>query len=476
MNKLYRLLAPLDGFAWQRLLKFANSPFFTESERFSVFIQDLHKDRKQQFAQYTSGYAGLSAQAFRQLLSDTAEFVVLFLRMQASLDHPQESVFALHTQLLDDGFEDIATKQLAFLRNMSDADMHRNAAFYKNKYEIEFALLQQQNREVKRVEKANLEATVAAFDTWFLSERLRLTCDALNRSRILQHEYDIADAALLVQWAAESRYAALPAVAVFLHIWAILQMQNADENSVQNAENAFRQLILLLKNEGKNFAITELSTIYIYPQNYCIRQINSGKEAYNRTFFEMMQTMLTDNILMDDKGELSPWHYKNMVAVGLRCGDYAWVEDFLQRYNEKLPAGFRNNALNYNMAKLAFAKQNYKKVLENLQNVEYEDVFYALDSRWTLIKTYYHLDEYDAVEAQMDTFRIFLLRHKSLSATLQKQYLQLLRFTKRLLTATTPAKITQLAADINAKPQLPDKKWLLAQAISLPQPLQGGEM
>ena len=112
---------------------------------------------------------------------------------------------------------------------------------------------------------------------------------------------------------------------------------------------------------------------------------------------------------LNDKGELLPWDYKNMVAAGLRCEAYAWVAEFLQVYNEKLPAGFRENALHYNLAKLAFAKQNYKKVLENLQNVEYEDVFYALDSRWTLIKTYYHLDEYDATEAQIDTFRIFLL-------------------------------------------------------------------
>jgi hypothetical protein len=464
MNKLFRLLAPLDGFAWQRLLKFAASPFFTESERFVVFLRDLHQDRKQDFAQYADGYAALSAQAFRQLLSDTNEFVLLFLRIQHCLDAPQESVFALHNYLLDKGLDDIATKQLAFLRSTNEADAHRNLDFYKNKYDIENALLQQQNRDIRRAEKANLEATVAALDTSFLAERLRLTCDALNRSRILQHEYDIEEATLLVTWARNSRYAALPMVAVYLHILEIVQTQKNDANPTENAaENAFQQLIVLLKNEGKNFATSELRTIYIYPQNYCIRQINGGKEAYNRIFFELMQTMLADNILLNDKGELLPWDYKNIVAAGLRCGDYAWVEDFLQRYNEKLPTGFRKNALNYNLAKLAFAKQNYKKVLKNLQNVEYEDVFYALDSRWTLIKTYYHLDEYDATEAQIDTFRIFLLRHKSLSATLQKQYLQLLRFTKRLLTATTPAKMTQLAADIDAKPQLPDKKWLLAQ-------------
>ena len=85
MNKLFRLLAPLDGFAWQRLLKFAASPFFTESERFAVFLRDLHQNRKQNFAQYADGYADLSAQAFRQLLSDTNEFVLLFLRTEPTL-------------------------------------------------------------------------------------------------------------------------------------------------------------------------------------------------------------------------------------------------------------------------------------------------------------------------------------------------------------------------------------------------------
>jgi hypothetical protein len=460
-NKLFVLLGALNGFEWNRLLKFAVSPFFTESERFGVFLRALHGDKKQHFEAYKNGFGTMPKQAFLQLLSDTTELVLLFLKMETAVEQPFESVFGLYNTLLEKGLGDFAEKQWLYLHAENQVLALRNADFYYKKYKTESALLEQQNRDIRRAEKANLEPTVAALDTWFLAERLRLTCDALNRSRILQHEYDLADAQALVAWANASRYADEPLVAVYLHILYILQHQQDSENTT--VAQHFSTLIFLLKSKAKDFTIKELRGIYIYPQNYCIRQINSGKEAFNIVFFEMMQTMLADKILLDDKGELLPWDYKNIVAAGLRCEDYVWVEDFLHRYNEKLPAGFRRNALNYNLAKLAFAKKDYANVLKNLQIVEYEDLFYALDSRWMLLKTYYHLSEYNAMEAQIDTFRIYLLRHKGISTALQKQYLQLLRFAKRLITSNTPTKAARLAADIQAKPQLPDKKWLLAQ-------------
>ena len=99
--------------------------------------------------------------------------------------------------------------------------------------------------------------------------------------------------------------------------------------------------------------------------------------------------MALDMDLLLEKGIMSPWNYKNITAVGLRLEEFGWVQDFLLKFKPHLAPAHRDNAYKYNLAKLHFAKKDYDKVLELLREVEYDDIFYSLDSRSMLLKTYY---------------------------------------------------------------------------------------
>ncbi|MEY4926674.1 MAG: hypothetical protein RI894_1110, partial [Bacteroidota bacterium] len=150
--------------------------------------------------------------------------------------------------------------------------------------------------------------------------------------------------------------------------------------------------------------------------------------------------------------------------VGLRLEKYDWVEQFLYKYNELLPDDFRENALTYNLAKLQFAKKNYTQVIQLLQTVEYQDIFYSLDSRTTLLKTYYTLDEYEALEANMESFRIYLLRNNVISNFTKKQYQNFIRWLRKIIqTPATKKAYSILREKIEETIVIADKKWLLQQ-------------
>jgi hypothetical protein len=94
--------------------------------------------------------------------------------------------------------------------------------------------------------------------------------------------------------------------------------------------------------------------------------------------------------------------------------------------------------------------------------VTYNDIFYNLDSKVTLLKTYYELDETDAMLGFMDTFNTFLRRQKQVSKFHRESYLNLIKYVKKL--ATTPPgnkdRLNLLEKDIDLTPGLPDKLWL----------------
>lgn len=90
---------------------------------------------------------------------------------------------------------------------------------------------------------------------------------------------------------------------------------------------------------------------------------------------------------------MSQWDYKNIVYLGLRLEEYSWVKNFIIKYNEELDPKTRKNAMSYNMAYYHFFLNNYDETLTLLRSVEFSDVYYHLDSKSLLMKTYYELEE-----------------------------------------------------------------------------------
>ena len=50
-----------------------------------------------------------------------------------------------------------------------------------------------------------------------------------------------------------------------------------------------------------------------------------------------------------------------------------------------------------------------------LLKVEFNDVYYHLDSKSLLMKVYFELDEYDAFSSLVDAFKIYLRRNQTIS-------------------------------------------------------------
>ena len=114
------------------------------------------------------------------------------------------------------------------------------------------------------------------------------------------------------------------------------------------------------------------------------------------------------------------------------------------------------------MAKFYYQVKQYGKVLELLQQVTYNDIFYNLDSKVTLLKTYYELDLYDLAFSQMDSFKQYLNR-KGIMAYHKQNYQNNLKYVKRLLNLNTYDKVRKkvLYDQITSEQTLTEKKWLL---------------
>jgi hypothetical protein len=281
----------------------------------------------------------------------------------------------------------------------------------------------------------------------------------LTYKNVLKLDIDTAGLPELIAFIEVLNLQNTPLISIYYH--SIMTLYNDNNNDNDNTEH-FAQLVASLNTHHQLLAPFEAREYYTVALNYCVRRINMGETAYFIKLFNLYKLLLQNEIIFDN-GILPEWDYKNVITIGLRLGEFDWVERFLQEYSQKLPHHLRENALTYNLAKLYFAQADYQKVIEQLRDVQYIDVVYSLDSRATLLKTYYELRAYEALESNLESFRIYLLRNKTIATNVKKQYENLIRFTKKimLLSKNDQKAKQQLIAKIEATEQIGDKKWLL---------------
>lgn len=262
-------------------------------------------------------------------------------------------------------------------------------------------------------------------DALFIKHKLKDSCELLLRSKYLKRKFEIST--LLSDTLSEvsshpNKYKPFPSISLYAKSFQLVS---------QAKDELYLEVFNQINENASRLDGDDLKGLYSYLQNFCIAQINLGKEPFLRHLFDIYLSQLEKDLLLDD-GLLPEWHYKNIVTTALRLNENGWVRKFLEEYKLRLPAEVAENAYSYNLATYYYHLNKLQDVLRLLVQVEYTDVRYNLDAKSLLLRTYYDLEEEEALLALCDSFRQYLKRNKSLTEFQKKGYVNLIRFARRL--------------------------------------------
>ena len=211
-----------------------------------------------------------------------------------------------------------------------------------------------------------------------------------------------------------------------------------------------------------HFPKGEMRDIYLLAINHCIFKMNKGSDQFLREGFELYQSGLQNELLLEN-GFLSPFTYKNVAIIGLKLKEFAWVENYLEQYKKYLRPDTRDNIYTYNLAHYYFRTDNFSEAMKLLQQTDFEDILHNLDARRMLLRMYFELEEYEALESLLESFTTFIRRKKI--GYHGENYLNLIKFTRRLLALPHFDKKGKraLIEQIKTEENLAEKSWLLAQ-------------
>lgn len=433
-SKIYSILEHFDKYEQNRFRKYLSSPYFNKDEKLlrllDYLLQHINSKKKPELNKENI-WDNMKVDRkfddvrFRKYCSDLLKHLEGFLAQQVYEENPLHQATYLMTGLSEKKLEKLYKTSIRSAKNLSDKQQLRPASFYYYQYEIEKNYYELIGFEIKRTKVSNVEAIANNLDYFFLAEKLRYYCTVLSRRKFQPlHKYEILFMEEIINHLAENDYENVPPVAIYYQIYLAL----AED---ENPEHYFK-LKSLLEKYGSIFPNKEASNIYTYALNYCTAKINQGSKEFLKEFFDLYKDMLEKEIIIE-RGQLNPWHFRNLVTVALRLKKYDWTEEFINTYSEKLPEELRKNAVTYNLAQLYFYEKKYELVMEKLRDVEFDDISYNLNSKTMLIATYYELDEIEPLQSLNESFRTYLNRHKDIPSQRKAYYLNLIRFTKKIV-------------------------------------------
>lgn len=246
-----------------------------------------------------------------------------------------------------------------------------------------------------------------------------------------------------------------------------------------SGEERFRDLIALLGEHAMSFSKEEAMDLYGYALNFCIRRSNQGHFRFLGYMSALYKQLLANALLLED-GAIPPAQFKNIVTLHCRLGELDWVRGFIEGYRGSLPEALEADAVLYNEAVLAYHEHDYQRAIASLKEIILrlkEDVFYGLDARIYLWKSYFeHLDHLDVEQVDemyklYDSFRVYIDRNEVISAPHKTQYRNFIREFKRFMEIlskepVSTADLQKLHDELIAMEFISNKSWFLFQVAA----------
>jgi hypothetical protein len=464
-TKIFQILQYFSKYEQNRLRKFLNSPYFNADENLSLLYEELinfinsgsEKDLKKETVWSKLKKEKYDDLRFRKYCSDLLKLCEQFLAQEVYQENPLYQATYLIEAISRKKIEKLYNSAMASARNLSEKQEYRPASFYYYQYEIEKLYYDLTESELRRASKSNVEAIANYLDYFYIAEKLKYYCSVLGQQYFISHEYGLLFIDEILEHLKKKQYLDIPPIAIYYQIY--LTQTSEDEKD----ENYYA-LKELLKKHANLFPKREALSMFYSAINYSIRKLNrqKGNPYYLNELFDVYKSLIETEIIFVE-GELSPWDFKNIVSTGINVKKFTWTEQFIDKYAQRIPSTYQKNAVTFNKAQLYFYQKKFEKVIELLREVEYDDITYDINSRSFLVMTYFEMDEIEPLFSLIESFRVYLNRHKNIPAERRRYTIQFLKFVKQIANTNPRDKkrLSKLKAEIEMSQHVSGKTWLL---------------
>ncbi|MDF1698189.1 MAG: hypothetical protein P1U56_20240 [Saprospiraceae bacterium] len=469
-SKVYIALSHLSIYELNSFRKYLESPYFNMNEKllllFELYDHSIRKKNNGELLKEdvwnvifkTKKY---SDPKLRKLNSDLLKVFEEFLA-QKTFDNNR---FLKNNLIL----RAIRTRKIEKLYKSTSSSTDRNieqsynrssdyiyAKFVNEKEKLELysenEILRKRSKNIEN--EVNIDVIANYLDQYYLAEKLKYYVKLLGWKKMISLEQEINHIEELNAMVDKGDYNHIPPIIIY----STIAKTQLDPNNVDNYFKLKEQV-----NEYIDFfPDEEIRNIYDALLSFCVRRVNKGDLAFQKETLTIYKGALEKETIFSD-GYITQVTFTNIVFFALRTGEYDWAEHFVEEYKDRLNDKDRSSSVALSLARIEFYKKNYDKVIELLQQVEMNSVVYNLSAKTILLFSYYELDEFDALDSFINSFRVYVNREKSISVRKKGPFKNLLKYINKIINLRSNDKegIKNLRQEVEDTPNIVSKPWLL---------------
>ncbi len=460
-SKLIFLLKTFKKTEWRRFKEFLASPYFnkrTDLIAFFSYLAAVYPDFTDKKLAKAVVFKKLypnqpyDDKQMRYLMNYTLKAAEQFLGQEKIESLALKDNYILEA-LVDRKLEKHSKRYFDKIAENQEEIQEKSITYYYAKYKLADTANRHFNNQDLRKDDRNLKLASENLDLFYFYYKLKYSCEMLSRQKMFSTKYDLTFTNLLYQHLGKKETNAEPLIAIYSQIFTLLTKEEDTES--------FEILKTLIQTYNPVIPAIEKQHIYSYAINYCSQQIkyNNRRNYYANQCLSLYLEGIQQEFLFVNS-YLSPWHFKNVVKLGFNLKKYDWTEEFIQNFSKKLAPEFQEDALHYNLADLAYQRQNYGDAQYHLLRVQYSDIFYTLGAKTMLLKIYYENEETESLFSLIASFSIYLRRNKQVSNNLRETYFNFTTLLHQIV-RTTKNKIPKVTEKINQTKLVANRSWLL---------------
>ncbi len=434
-SKAYQIITALNAKERKLFAQFLQSPYFNSNERLVEFfelINNAHtKSKEDQLSKeylFKKIYPGKAYDdaSIRKEISSLLKLLKQFLAQREFDQHEMTPQVYVLRGLQSNEVDHIFQLEHSRVNKSIEKSEMQSPEMYLYQYHIAAEADLYFERQQKRGFDEALQIKNDNLDLFYLSAKLKETCEMMNRRNIIQSDYTVSFLEELLKQLKRDQHPFLnePYIQAYLAVYDTLLDRDDETN--------YKHLLDVLDLHSQRFPLDEAVGMYSYAMNYCVRKINQGAAGYLAELFELYKILLSKD-LMYEKGYLSLLDYKNIVTVGNRLGEFEWVYSFLHKYKSELKPEERDNAFNYNLAAYYYAVKQYDDAIQLLSTVDFSDIYFEISGKYILLKTYYDTEEFEPLDYLIKSFKIFIQRNKTIAQDYKKGIDNFLNMLKQIV-------------------------------------------
>jgi len=400
----------------------------------------------------------------RELMSATFKYLQFFLVTIENNSSDFYYQLSLLKQYYKRRLDSLYLAQLKVVKKILKKDNFKNKEYFRRKYLL--ASLENDYFNHKRIRSfdENIQVMLNNFDFYYFSTKLIESCEMLNRQKLLNQTYNL-NLFKEIEEIIENNvgdYLNQPMILCYFEIFKLLKTNDDIEQ--------YKRTVKILKKHTSFITPNELKSLFDFPKNYCIGNINKGNENYIEVLFELQQYLIYKEFNQTN-GFISNSDYNNIITIALKLKKFEWSKVFIEKYKNKVTLKHRENAYNINKAYLYYSLKEYGNTLDLLNEIKFTDVYYAYYAKIIQLKTYFALKEYETLSYFIVSFKLYIKRNKEYPTEFKKAADLFLSYFKRILNAIekknferkkkTTEKLNALSKKIKEEGKIHNRIWLL---------------